>query len=451
MTLRNSLAAWLALLAVLVGTGASLEAGDTEETGIHDFEERTLSSDWTAVGTISATREDIAVEVPPGGPSGKGVRIEAQAQSGLFLRSGRAPGDWRSFRAIHFWVHRGADEAKERPTSVLEFQVYEKDTKARRWRKVEINHTGWKRITLPLRWFRFGGKNVARWDHADRCGFWFRDAATLWIDQIAATRGEDASAAYLSPEDIATTAISGTLRVSRKDPALVLTNAPKLDGNRLAGHLAQVAAAFAQDFPYLPGPARPCVLAVLETREQYEAFSPKLAARMNANASPPKSPGYTIHGIATGFWDDSYGTLRPTYTHEFVHALIAQTARLPADQGNWFHEGLASYYQLRYHPQDDIGAIVRQGLGNAAYRLPLRELVSGGSIPSTRYWQAMTVVEMLMEREAYAPHVRALLAAFLEKGSTALPDLIGPLFKKEWDHFEADWKRHCYTKYPARK
>ncbi|MDQ3621808.1 MAG: hypothetical protein M3463_04865 [Verrucomicrobiota bacterium] len=161
------------------------------------------------------------------------------------------------------------------------------------------------------------------------------------------------------------------------------------------------------DLPFLEESSDLAPLLVFSSRDAYRAFPARLAAKLNAEATVPRAGGFTVFGIATSFWDPEQGSLRPVYTHEFVHALLSDRLRLD-NRGEWLHEGLASRYQLRFHPQENFGAIVADGLAAASRRLPLERLCDGQPIPSNRYWQALTVAGMLLQQEKYAPRAGRL-------------------------------------------
>jgi len=83
-------------------------------------------------------------------------------------------------------------------------------------------------------------------------------------------------------------------------------------------------------------------------------------------------------------------------THEFVHSVLSNHMLIDSSHSDWWQEGVASTYQLRSHPQDDFWPMVREGLQNPEMRSPLGQLCNGGSIPMHRYWQAATLVQMLL-------------------------------------------------------
>ncbi len=420
-----------------------------------DFERPGLAVDWSAVKTIAASRVAVP-EVPAeidAGPAGMGLAVNADG-GGLFLRAGKGPEDWTQCDGVSFWVHRSANEAKRRAKSAMEVQIYEKDGGARFWRKVELDHTGWKQVDVPLKWFRWSSGRVPRWERADRMGLWFRDDTEVVIDTIVVAGGQGgengaARPAELSVDDIRKIAFPSTpaddVTVVANADVRLLTDAPDLDAKRLAAHLSDVADQVRKDLSLERPSIRP-VLVVFATDDAYRAFPPRLAEQLNAASGVPTSSGYTLHGISTSSWSARWGTLRPVYTHEYVHGLIARSIGV-ANSGEWFQEGLASYYQVRFHPQESLGKIVRTGISQPTRHLPLPELCNGKPISGNRYWQALSLIGLLIQSEEHAPHLPKLLAAIGRSGATDLAPHLPTIFKTDWQQLTADWKQHCRETY----
>src|SRR5690606_13700444 len=221
----------------------------------------------------------------------------------------------------------------------------------------------WKKFSLPLRYFRWSDGRIPRWDRIATWGFWFRDGAQVQIDDVVLLRQDDPDSALLQPADYRALAFPDSkeadVRILERDRLLLATNARALDLEKLAAHLALVDRQLHDDFPHLDDAPWPATLLVFETREQFQAFTPRFAQRMQSEAAPPRSGGYTVRGISTSYWDETLGTLRPVYTHEFIHSALARGMGLQ-NKNEWLQEGLATHYQLRFHPQKNFNAIVRE-------------------------------------------------------------------------------------------
>ena len=147
-------------------------------------------------------------------------------------------------------------------------------------------------------------------------------------------------------------------------------------------------------------------------------------------------------GVATSSWNPRYGSLRPVYTHEFLHVLLSSRWNLQ-NQGDWLQEGLATRYQLRFHPQNNISEIIQDGISAPDLHLPLEKLCNGRRIPTNRYWQAMTVVETLLHADQYKSKMADLVEAFQANGSTALESHMDTVLHSSWKQLTDDWRRPC--------
>jgi hypothetical protein len=415
---------------------------------LFDFNKEKLTADWTAVGgdRIEASRQRLPASNVRDrfAPDGQGVTVRTKGNSGLVCRSQRVPQDWSAFDSVSFWVHRDAGE----PISNMEVQFYEADGKARLWRKVTVEHTGWKQYSFPLEWCRWGEGRIPRWNRIDRFGFWFRDPAELSFDSITVSKTPAVRSDFLSPDVLAELpGIFGGERVRRKETpeVVILTNVAELEIEELANRLTKRVAEWRRDLGFLEQSAATPLLIVFATREQYEQFAPRLGAQFNSVAAAPQSDGYTISGIATSYWNEQQGTDRPVYTHELFHSFLVRTLRIDT-KGEWLHEGLASMYQIRAHPPENMSRLVMDGLKNERFRTPFQKLCAGERIPENRYWQAATLLEMMFATPQYREKLPKLFASFQRLGATDLDPHLDFL-DTTWAELSADWASYCQTKY----
>ena len=172
-------------------------------------------------------------------------------------------------------------------------------------------------------------------------------------------------------------------------------------------------------FPRLPEPERTVPLVIFSDEAGYRAFWDDLATRTGSHARPlSEDEGYTWLGVATAWYSDAYGPVRPVYVHEASHALLERSLGLNA-QRSWLFEGLGNVSQLAVSGQD-IESVYRQGLTRSGVKMPVFEMVSGGAIPTNRYWQATMLTEFLL---ADASRTRALSDALLEMRAMGSADL----------------------------
>lgn len=407
-----------------------------------------------ALAGVTTTGEIRLAPVPPpeGAAAGAGscLGIVAGAGSGLEAPGPTPPIDWPRMREVCLTLDRSLDADGPATPCTIEVWLLEADGKAGFWRKVEVPSARRSRLALPLKWFRWGNGRVPRWDRVLRLGLRFRAAARLDLAAVSAVEGADGEGPELTAQDLGALAFPGhapdAIIAARRDGVAVLTNCRELDGERLAAHLAAVRDAFYLDFPFLARPAVPAWLIVSSTVADYEGFTLRFAERLDGVAAPPKANGFTVQGIATSSWDPKQGTLRPVYTHEFVHALLGAAALLQ-NRGEWVQEGLATHYQTRFHPQADLERLVQRGVADPHLQLPLPTLCGGGPIPLDRYWQAMTVVETLLGTEQFRTRVPDLLAAFQTQGSTDLGPHLGPILGTTWEGLAQEWQGECRRRY----
>ncbi len=442
----SSCARFLLSVLPLLAMAHLAPAGQDGAKVLFDFEKDALGEGWTAGGDIRASREPAAGE----GATGQALRLAAGGSGGVYTKSAGVPADWSGFSHVTFRACPVL-AAGDAPV-VMEVQVLEADGRTRFWRKIELARGGWQSVEVRLAAMRWSAGRVPQWDAVSRLGFYLRGKGEVWIDDVA-VRPAGPRAAQWSPKELALLAFgadrAGKIRPLANTDLLLLSDAAELDPDKLAAHLAKVAQAVYADFPQARARRAPVALLVFADRKEYRDFTIRLANELASQATAPKSDGYTLQGIATSYYDDQAGTLRPTYTHEYVHALLGRTLRLQ-NSGEWLQEGLAVRYQLRFHPQANVGEIIRQGLGDANFRLPLATLCNGRSIPMNRYWQAMTVADMLLGHERYAKRVPALLEAVSKAGSTDLGPHLQPVLETSWERLETDWRVWCEKNYRER-
>jgi hypothetical protein len=431
-----------ALTLVLLAVAASAEERET----LSDFEAKTLP--FAETDDVELSRVAAAGDAPADGPQGSALLAKTAGKARFIMRPGGVD-ELLSASAIELWIHRDEEAAKRGPTTI-ELQFLERDGRARFWSKVRLDHAGWKKQALPLRWFRWSDGRVPDWKQVDRWGVYFRDAAELQIDNVVLVREDASDSALPSADDYARLAFGDRKKTQRaiddKQGLTVLSDAPLLEVDRLAAHLAKVKGELEVELGKPEPLAWPATLIICATRAEYEAFFPRLAQQYQAEISPPRSGGFTALGVAASYWDEEQGTLRPVFTHEFVHSLLSRDYALP-NSGDWLQEGLATLSQLRCHPQASLPKIVRDGIADPQSHEPLETLTNGERIAMTRYWQAATLCELLVTNEKYRASMPAIMKAIRAGGDTKLALYREKMLGVSWEELTADWKTHCAAKY----
>lgn len=444
-----------ALIAIVVTFPSPLWANDAP-TGklLMDFESSNYSQIWEVLGPALMSRE----EGPgyAGGamlpPAGFALRVDTRGVGGVENRTDKPLTDWSHVGELTFWLCREPEQARRRPRGEVDILFAEADGKTGFTYRVAYDHTGWKQFRVPLVKCQPADNTKPDWQRIVQLGFSFRDDGRFWIDTIAIVSG-DARPKPPSPiEQLAALAFPGKpvdqLKVVQSKTAWLLSDAAGLDAAALAEHLAKIAETVRSDWRPLAEPDRPPALLVFENRDASQTFRARRDAAL-AKAAKPAATDDAWHGLGISWWDASFGSLRGAYTHEFVHAMVARCTGLD-DAGEWFHAGLASYYQLKFHPQQNFAQIVRDGLANESRHLPLERLCDGTRLEIGRYWQAATVIEMLLSVEKYRQGLPKFVAALAEqRGQRNLGPLLGPVWGVDWQQFTTDWRGFCEQRYVA--
>jgi hypothetical protein len=413
-----------------------------------DFESSALGKHWTAAGRIRVVRAELPEAAPAGlkegeGPSGHAVTLDAEGPGMLYTKAGAVAGDWQASEEVAFWLYASGKEE----TPVIEVRAIEADAKARFWRKFEVDHRGWKEIRLPMAWFRESDGRMPQWSRIAHLGFYLRGKGSIALDDIRLVDADPKAGAERTVDDVLPLAFPAAakdkVRVKRSDRAVVATNAEQLDLDALAAHLEKVADAIDEDFAFLPKDGPPGVLFVFAADDEYRAFVPRFAQRLGGETPRPGSDGFTTHGVAASSWDAEKGSLRPVYCHEFVHSYLGPRLLL-ANKGEWFHEGAASWYQLRFHPQTNFTDLVRRELARGEGPPSFDAIGDGEKLPMPRYWQAATAIGLLVSDEHHRKRLPKLVEGFQQSASTKITphwqsalDTTEEAFRGQWRAFLA--------------
>ncbi len=370
------------------------------------------------------------------------LQVKAGPSAFLYTRRGILPSELSTYSHVRLHLLSEGEEA-----SVIELQFLEQGGRGKFWRKINVPPGRRSQLELPLAYIRAGAGKQPHWDRVLFLGLFFRNGfeGTLEGIELVAKEGETA---WMSPARLFALGFDGKGRmVIREGRLAVITDEEKLDAEKLADHLQRADTWIREQIPGLPPPEALPTLLVFQHQQDYRDFHRNLGKQLNAHILPPESDGYAVLGIASSSAADQPEHIRPVFVHEFVHAHLDKVVGIPSENGDWFQEGMANSVQLRFHPQENFKGIVQEGLENPDFRSSLQELCSGRRIPMKRYWQAVTVVDMLMEDPKYADAFPKLVKAMSDSGNTNLEAHWQQLPVSEWQSLEQDWKAFCRKQY----
>lgn len=405
--------------------------------------ERLEGAEWAGRASLRATEPGVVGgQDPPEPPVGEpGLEMVWSGAGGVRVPAFAAPAgvDPAATEALVLEVFLHGPMPAE-----LELTLAEPDGRAAFRRKVEIVPDEWLTVEVPLRWMRWEQGRVPRWPEVRELQLQ-AGGAGLVVRRIGWLGGANSPGALPLAAEMQQLAFDDHA-VQRFDQLglRVWSEAPQdqVAVAQLGRHLAEVRDLVVAEWglPAQSLDGRPPTLLVFRDRASYREFVPRYAAALGAAAARPDSGGYHLQGWALSYFDPRFGTLRPVFTHEFAHSVLAHHALLDGSRSDWFHEGVAVRVQMRFHPQADLGEIVRRGLRRGA--LPLRTLCDGSSLQMQHYWQAMSVVDWLIDSGEVTPETRrALVRAMQESGDTALGPHVKPVLGLDWGQFETAWRR----------
>ena len=358
-----------------------------------------------------------------------------------------------------FWAPGGIDPATTetlvmeidlagQQNAVLEVVLAEPDYRASFRRKVELVPGHRLTLEIPLRWMRWGDGRVPRWSEIRSLALGF-EGEGLVIRRIGLQHSPHGPGAWPDADEMIRLAFGDRTVIRQQLDGLRLWSAAdQVDAVKLVQHLAQVRQVVIEEWglPKESQDGRPPTLLVFEGRPCYREFVPRFAAALGADALRPDSGGFHLQGWALSYYDPRHGSLRPVFTHEFAHSVVAHHGLIDGSRSDWFHEGIAVRLQTRFHPQDDLGDIIGRGLRRSA--LPLRRLCDGDHLELRHYWQAMTVVDWLVDSgQVEIDSRRRLVAAMQRAGGTALGPHLKPVLGTDWAALEADWRAWTESKW----
>lgn len=232
----------------------------------------------------------------------------------------------------------------------------------------------------------------------------------------------------------------------------IWTDAP-VDGDELLAHLAKVEQYLAGIFPAptaasapagpasapaARGPVRPVALAVYDRPPDYQALWRRVGEYYAGVLPEVVTAGYSYRVFCAASFEskEKFAQRRPVLCHEFAHVWLYQNAGLRND-GNWLTEGLGTAVQLKFFPASGDRKEFARYL-EAGQLLPLKRLMDSERVATKDYWQAGTLVELLIQR--HGDRLPGVVAAF-NKGASAYA-IVKDALDMDFDTLQKQWAEY---------
>jgi hypothetical protein len=224
------------------------------------------------------------------------------------------------------------------------------------------------------------------------------------------------------------------VKAFQDDGIIIWTDADGLDGEGLLEHLQAVrkylegitltgaehgraSSNVAAPSERASAPARPVAIAIYQDQTDYQALWRRVGEHYGGQFDRIVTQGFSYRVFcASSFGDkDQFQRRLPVICHEFTHVWLFQRLGLSND-ANWLTEGIASAVQLHFFPQAGDRQADAQRVREGRY-VPLKRLLEQQRTAPAQYWQAASLVEMILKDRPTA--LPRLIAAQAQGKDTA--------------------------------
>ena len=294
-------------------------------------------------------------------------------------------------------------------------------------------------MELPTKYFRHSPAAFVPFEETRRFAFRFRVAGRLHLDGIELVEGGFGTRpSELSLEEIGKMAFGTKATIHRGKTFAVITDEPRLEVKDTLAALDELLVMVLADFPELKAPKSLSPLLVFSDEIRYRAFWRELAEAFTSQGPKPDSDGYSMLGIAGSYYDPRQGSVRPVYVHEACHALMTRLLGI-SSEGDWLHEGLANYYQLRFTKQN-FGTIAKTLVAQRRL-IPLPRLLNGQAISMQSYAQSALFIDWIMSNSTRKARFLPAIRSMAKSGSTLFDPAAKIHFGASVQRIEASWMR----------
>ena len=331
----------------------------------------------------------------------------------------------------------------------VEIHFLEQSGRSRFWQRIKVPPDGqWHDGEAALHWFGRMITVMPRWEWVRYMAVVVRSPGAVDIERIGVV-DDPGRSRWLKSADLQDLAFPGQtagVRQAIGREYQIVTDAPEAPLPEIKAKAETLMGWLREDLAFLPKVEERAPLILFRGEAAYRGFPARWAAHTKGDVLEAGRSGFTLNGVATAYVDPEFPRVRQVWFHELVHAWIGRTGRL-ADDGGWLQEGLASYYQLRLFPGARIDFSVMEGLRNPNERLPLGTLCSGEELEFEQYWQAATVVRMLVEEDPWRKKLPKLFEEIWKRDTTDLRVLLQPVYGVSGVEFGRAWRSFCEKTY----
>lgn len=411
---------------------------------ISDFDQTVPAQKWMKSGNVilklSDTSQSQIKEI-----SGNALNVTFEdKKSFIYSPSSLFNSELKSYDHVTFWLHK-----QDEGDVVFEFQIMDKSNTSRFWRKVTVSHKGWKKITLPLRWFRWAGKISPSWNEISRIAFFPRAKCSFVVDQIQFEDLDGKAGLFVnSAEDISKNLLPDSDPKSYEKDFLIVSENKKVDVQKLGEHFEKVLNEIYLKVPSLKrekNEAKP-YLVIVNDGEGFKKALGKFGELQVSQVPGTELSGYSMMNSAFSSYSEKYGTMRPVYLHEFMHAVMATQGRILKSH-NWVHEGFANYIQMKYQPQKGLGKIILQSMNREGLNNHILKLTENDDIQFKDYVYVLMIAETLWECEKYSTKIGQFFEYVENSGDTNFKEILKKIYQKSFDEFMADLKEFLAAKH----
>jgi hypothetical protein len=186
------------------------------------------------------------------------------------------------------------------------------------------------------------------------------------------------------------------------------------------------------------GATRPVIVAIYDKHDEFQALWRRVGDFYGGSFGQVATDGFSYRVFCATWYgtEKEFARRQAVLCHEFAHVWLYQNRGL-ANNGNWLTEGIATAVQLKFFPQSGNRKDFAQWL-QAGQMLPLKRLMDLERISPKDYWQAGTLVELLIQK--YPGKLPEVMSAF-NSGQSANA-IVTKVLQTDFAKLQSQWADH---------